>query len=78
MFSFEALNLAYLEAQDSYEIEHVTSFFSRRSNRFKIGETKINVSNTLKHLRLTIDCPSDYAMLNIIFTHFEDRIFSLD
>jgi len=77
VISFSALEIAYFDAKDTYEIEHVTPYILRRPEKFKIGVLPINVSNSLKDLRLTLDYPSDYAMLNIIFSYFDNKIFSI-
>jgi spore coat polysaccharide biosynthesis protein SpsF len=77
VISFPAIELAYLNAKDTYETEHVTPYITRRPGEFQIGETLIDAPINLQRLRLTLDYPSDYAMLNLIFSYFGDTIFSL-
>ena len=78
VISFSALKSVYLEAKDPYEIEHVTSYVYSNPDKFRIGKTALDAPDNLKDLRLTLDYPNDYAMLNIIFGYFGNRTFTLD
>jgi spore coat polysaccharide biosynthesis protein SpsF (cytidylyltransferase family) len=75
--SFDALSEACRNAVDEHEIEHVTPFVLKRPQDFRIGEVALRVCEELRQWRLTLDYPSDYALLNIIFAHFGERGFSL-
>jgi len=75
--SVDALRIAHHNAQDSYEKEHVIPYISNRQDQFNIGLTEILTPKFSSNTRLTLDYPSDYAMLNVIFTNFADRYFSL-
>lgn len=77
IIAFRALECAYLEASDPQELEHVTPFIRRRGERFRLVQLHKESPKALQGLRLTLDYPSDYAMLNIIFGHFGDRVFGL-
>lgn len=77
IISFPALQSAYREASDPYDLEHVTPYIRNRPARYYIGETAIQVPDSISNLRLTLDYPSDYAMLNVIFGYFGNRIFTL-
>ncbi|MDB4499027.1 glycosyltransferase family protein [Akkermansiaceae bacterium] len=75
--SFAALEAAHQEAEDSYEREHVTPFIARRPERFLMRRVEMLAPKNTKELRLTMDYPSDYALLNLLFDHFDEKIFSL-
>ncbi|MGJ8697646.1 MAG: cytidylyltransferase domain-containing protein [Verrucomicrobiaceae bacterium] len=75
--SFDALKQAHEEAVDPYEREHVMPFVVRRAGRFKVRTVALEAPESTKGLRLTMDYPSDYALLNLIFGHFEGGRFSL-
>ncbi len=65
VFTFDALEKAYLNSVDSFEKEHVTQFFYRHPDCFQ----QINLSNNvnLSHLRWTVDTLQDYNYVNIIY-----------
>lgn len=65
VFSFEALERAWLEARLMSEREHVTPYIWKNSNRFKLGE----LSNTLNlsHLRWTVDYKADLAFVKVVY-----------
>lgn len=66
-FLFKVLEEAENTAKDKFEREHVTQFFYRNPNRFKIG----NVTNCedLSNYRWTIDKEADLEMVKAIYTH---------
>ena len=53
------------------ESEHVTLFIKRNREKFKIRERKFPANEVLKETRLTIDYPSDYALMNILMQMLE-------
>lgn len=75
--SFAALEAAHQEAEDLYEREHVTPFIARRPERFLMRRVEMLAPKNTKDLRLTMDYPSDYALLNLLFDHFDEKMFSL-
>ncbi|MBS1736254.1 MAG: glycosyltransferase family protein [Bacteroidetes bacterium] len=60
VFTFKAIEKAYLNSADAFEREHVTQYFHRNTLSFKMG----NISNrkNFSQIRLTIDTPADYEM----------------
>ncbi|MFT2008782.1 glycosyltransferase family protein [Pontibacter sp. 13R65] len=68
-FSYKALQQAHQLAKAPFEREHVTPFmYSAKSNRpIQLINMSDSVPTELKHLRLTIDYPSDYAMISLLF-----------
>jgi spore coat polysaccharide biosynthesis protein SpsF len=76
--SFAALEAAHQEAEDPYEREHVTPFIARRAERFLVRRIEMEAPLNTKSLRLTMDYPSDYALLNLLFDYFDGKVFSLD
>ncbi|MEJ6578720.1 MAG: glycosyltransferase family protein [Akkermansiaceae bacterium] len=75
--SFAALETAHRRAEDPYEREHVTPYLERRPEEFQLRRVALEAPENTKNLRLTMDYPSDYALLNLLFDHFDERIFSL-
>jgi len=65
VFTFEALEKAYLNSVDNYEKEHVTQYFYKNSQQFKQANF-FNNSN-LSSLRWTIDTEEDYLMAKRIY-----------
>lgn len=76
IISFAALQTSFLESHDLYEQEHVTQFVLRRPNLFNIGHLTLPISPTFQAMRLTVDYPSDYALMNLIYTHFAGNEFT--
>jgi spore coat polysaccharide biosynthesis protein SpsF len=78
VFTFDALEKAYLESIDDYEKEHVTQYFYRNKTRFK----QANFSNdiNLSHLRWTIDTALDYNMTKQVYDilYRENEIFLME
>lgn len=69
VFSFTALEKAWKESRDQFEREHVTQYFYRRPELFKLGNHRH--SKNLSNLRWTIDYRSDYEMAKAVYEHFE-------
>lgn len=78
IFSFEGLERAHREARDPYEHEHVTPYFYRHPELFSLGDVPFALPAVFREARLTLDYPSDYAMLNVIFTRFPEGRFSME
>ncbi len=76
IISFAALQTSFSQSPDPYEQEHVTQFVLRRPNLFKIGYLALPTSPTFQTMRLTLDYPSDYALLNLLYTHFAGNEFT--
>jgi len=76
-FSFAALEQAWQEATDPRDREHVTRFIWRHKDRFHCGQ--LYSENDYGHLRLTVDHPNDFALVEKIYEELydEDRVFLL-
>jgi spore coat polysaccharide biosynthesis protein SpsF len=78
VFTFGALESAYLKSVDDYEKEHVTQYFYRNKTLFK----QANYSNdqNLSELRWTIDTELDYAMAKSVYDilYKPNEIFLMD
>jgi spore coat polysaccharide biosynthesis protein SpsF len=59
------LEAAAREASDPYEREHVTPFFYRRPERFRIAQ--LTQAEKLDDLRWTVDTPDDYAFATQVY-----------
>lgn len=75
VFSYELLKYSYYHSILPSEKEHPTRFM-RNCGKFKLKN--ISASKNYPKYRLTLDYPEDYEVLNNIFTHFGNEIFSLD
>lgn len=66
VFSTEMLSLAAAEATAPYEREHVTPFFYKRPERFRLGQV-VYSSDESAH-RWTVDTPEDFALIEKLLT----------
>jgi spore coat polysaccharide biosynthesis protein SpsF len=64
VFSFEALEIAWKEAQDTTEREHVTPFLYRHPDRFRLQQYRQAINRS--HLRWTVDTPEDFELVALI------------
>jgi glutamate-1-semialdehyde 2,1-aminomutase len=71
VFSFEALKYCAQVTTDSYDREHVTSYFGR-SGKFKTAAMQNDCD--LSALRWTVDEQADFDVIEKIFHHFHPRI----
>ena len=71
VFSFSALETAYENALSDFEKEHVTQYFYKNTNDFKIVSIK-NDTN-LSNLRWTIDTQEDLKMTRKIYNKFNNN-----
>jgi spore coat polysaccharide biosynthesis protein SpsF len=78
VFTFEALEKAYLQSVDDFEKEHVTQYFYRNSNSFK--QSNLSNDKNMSYLRWTIDTVIDYEMTKLVYSHLykEDNIFYMN
>ncbi len=68
VISAAALRRAHAEARQPDEREHVTPYLRRHPELFRLETLPLAVSPAVAALRLTIDYPSDYALLSLLFT----------
>jgi spore coat polysaccharide biosynthesis protein SpsF len=68
IISAEALRQAHHEATQPDEREHVTPYLRRHPELFRLETLPLVVAPDVTALRLTIDYPSDYALLSLLFT----------
>jgi spore coat polysaccharide biosynthesis protein SpsF len=62
-----ALQKAHREAQQPDEREHVTPYLRRHPELFRLETLALTVPPAVAGLRLTVDYPSDYALLSLLF-----------
>ncbi len=58
------LDIAWREAEASYDREHVTPFINRRPDRFDIG---VEACDPPMRWRWTVDTPEDFAFVNDVY-----------
>jgi spore coat polysaccharide biosynthesis protein SpsF len=68
VISAAALQRAHAEARQPDEREHVTPYLRRHPELFRLETLALVVPPAVAGLRLTIDYPSDYALLSLLFT----------
>ena len=68
VFSFKALSLASRQASTQEEKEHVTLFMKRAKNLLNLNSIEFKVQENIRNLRLTIDYPSDFAFVNLLYS----------
>jgi spore coat polysaccharide biosynthesis protein SpsF len=66
--TFQALELAWQEAQLPYQREHVMPFFYDQPERFRI--LHVNYETDYSKLRWTVDTPEDLELVRNIFSRF--------
>ena len=64
----EALRRAHREASQPDEREHVTPYLRRHPELFRLETLALTVPPAVAALRLTVDYPSDYAFLSLLFS----------
>jgi len=67
ILSAAALRRAHAEASQPDEREHVTPYLRHHPELFRLETLAMAVPPAVATLRLTIDYPSDYALLNLLF-----------
>lgn len=68
VISAAALLRAHQEATAPDEREHVTPYLRRHPELFRLETLALAVPPAVAGLRLTVDYPSDYALLSLLFT----------
>jgi spore coat polysaccharide biosynthesis protein SpsF len=78
VFTFAALEKAFLQSKDDYEKEHVTQYFYRNIASFR--QDNYSYETNLSALRWTIDTQADFLMVQKIYNilYKENTIFYLD
>lgn len=71
VFSMKALKKAYEKAKDSHDREHVTFYFWKYNNDFKIAQL-YNSKNYSKY-RLTVDYPEDFEVVEFVIKELNKR-----
>jgi spore coat polysaccharide biosynthesis protein SpsF (cytidylyltransferase family) len=72
VFSFARLEQAWQEATKEAHREHVTFYFWKNPDKFKIGRL-VNLKKEQGKYRLTIDYPEDYELLKAVYAGLHDR-----
>jgi len=76
IISAAALLRAHREATAPDEREHVTPYLRRHPELFQLETLALAVPTAVVKLRLTVDYPSDYALLSLLFSELGHK-FSL-
>ncbi|MBF0362577.1 MAG: glycosyltransferase family protein [Oligoflexia bacterium] len=71
IFSFESLQRASKEAYTTSDREHVTFYFWKNPDKFRVGIYKLE--NNLSHYRLSVDYPEDFELVTKIFEFFNNN-----
>jgi spore coat polysaccharide biosynthesis protein SpsF len=69
VISTQALLRAHHEATAPDEREHVTPYLRRHPELFRLETLALAVPPAVAALRLTVDYPSDYALLSLLFSY---------
>lgn len=68
VFTRAALDRAFIETDRPEEREHVTPYFYRNPQLFKIFDVPAPPDQTDQFLRLTLDTPEDFALISRIYS----------
>ena len=71
VFSTELLEIADKEGDTLEDREHVSWFFVRNPDRFKLVNTEASAELQWPELRLTLDEEPDYRLIDAVFSHFK-------
>jgi len=79
VFSFKALEKTWNEAKDPYEREHVTPYFWKHPELFKIANIS-QATDMSQMYRWTLDYPEDYAFIKRIYEELyrPEKIFHME
>ncbi len=69
--TFQALELAWQEAKQPYQREHVMPYLYQEEGRFRT--LVLHHDPDYGHLRWTVDTPEDLALMRQIYAHFGGR-----
>ena len=72
IFSFAALERAYIEGKDDFFREHVTTYIYSHPENFKIGSLELEEEN-YSHIRITVDTKEDYILACILYDYLKER-----
>lgn len=67
IFSFNALKIAYKEAKNPEEREHVTPYIYRHPDLFHLKN--LTSTKPLANYRWTVDTPEDFLLISLILEH---------
>ncbi|HOP65271.1 MAG TPA: acylneuraminate cytidylyltransferase, partial [Spirochaetota bacterium] len=68
IISRTALERAFRESSTPYHFEHVTPYIKEHPENFKIMQYVARLRNPFPELRLTVDTPEDFELMNKIYT----------
>lgn len=69
VFNFHSLYSAWKNSRNPLEREHVSPYFIKNPNMFKLGSIKNN--KDLSHIRVTVDYFEDFEFVTSILNNFE-------
>lgn len=77
VFSTDLLRIADREGKTPEDREHVSWFFVRNPQRFRLENIEAPQELTWPDLRLTLDEKADYMVIDAVFKQFADRYASV-
>src|SRR3989338_11311249 len=79
VFDFQTLEKTYQKVKNTSQKEHVTIFIYNNPKKFKIGSLIAKGIFNNPTLRLCVDTPKDFKLLNIIYNKFyKKRLVSIE
>lgn len=76
VFSFKALETAYFNAKEMFELEHVTPYIYLNPKLFKLNKVKYSSDNS--QYRLTVDTKEDLELVSWVIKSFDDSNYTLE
>ena len=67
VFNFNVLEEAYISAREDYDLEHVTPYILKHTEKFTIYTIEAPLSLFYPDIRITLDTKEDYEFLCMIF-----------
>lgn len=74
VFSMSALTEAFINASTTFQQEHVTPYFYQNQQQYPCQSIRAQQSCQSSNLRLCVDEPADFELIEQLTTHFPNNI----
>ena len=78
IFNFDALEISYKNAHETYQREHVTPYISQNKNMFNLQNYDAKGKIKRPDIRITVDTKEDLELIRRIALNFENLDFTSD
>lgn len=78
IFTFDALEESYKNANQQYQREHVTPYIREHPEKFKLQNLEAKGKLLRPDIRITLDTQEDFELIKQIVSHFDDITFNAE